>query len=90
MSGGQQQRLFARALNPPFSPLIEELALKLKEDYTIIMVTHNSRQPGITPPLPAGRGLEYDNSDVVLHSERQENRGLHYGEVWLVMGTQSF
>lgn len=32
------------ALDPISTSRIEELALKLKEDYTIIMVTHNMQQ----------------------------------------------
>ena len=39
MSGGQQQRLcIARAL------AVEDLAMELKKDYTIVMVTHNMQQ----------------------------------------------
>ena len=60
MSGGQQQRLcIARALAvqpevllmdeptsalDPISSKIEDLAMELKKDYTIVMVTHNMQQ----------------------------------------------
>ena len=55
MSGGQQQRLcIARALavqpevllmdEPISTSKIEDLAMELKKDYTIIMVTHNMQQ----------------------------------------------
>ena len=53
LSGGQQQRLcIARALmDEPTSALdpistskIEDLAVELKKDYTIVMVTHNMQQ----------------------------------------------
>ena len=45
MSGGQQQRLcIARALDPISTSKVEELATELKENYTIVMVTHNMQQ----------------------------------------------
>jgi len=34
----------ASALEPISTPRIEELAIKLKKSYTIIIVTHNMRQ----------------------------------------------
>ena len=45
MSGGQQQRLCnARALDPISTSKVEELALELKDRYTIVIVTHNMQQ----------------------------------------------
>ena len=45
LSGGQQQRLcIASALDPISTSKIEDLALELKEHYTVVMVTHNMQQ----------------------------------------------
>ena len=48
MSGGQQQRLLmdepTSALDPISTSKIEDLAMELKKDYTIVMVTHNMQQ----------------------------------------------
>ena len=45
MSGGQHQRLcIASALDPISTTKIEDLALELKKQYTIVMVTHNMQQ----------------------------------------------
>ena len=43
LSGGQQQRLCI-ALDPISTSKIEDLALELKEHYTVVMVTHNMQQ----------------------------------------------
>ena len=42
LSGGQQQR--TSALDPISTSKIEELAMQLKERYTIVIVTHNMQQ----------------------------------------------
>ena len=47
LSGGQQQRLCiarAIAIKPIATARIEDLALELKEDFTIVIVTHNMQQ----------------------------------------------
>ena len=59
------------------------------------MVTHNMQQAARISDNTAffllGEVVEYDNTGAaVLHSERQKNRGLYYGEVWLSYGTQSY
>ncbi len=48
LSGGQQQRLCiaqsTSALDPISTSKIEDLAVELKEKYTVVMVTHNMQQ----------------------------------------------
>ena len=79
LSGGQQQRLcIARALavepevllmDEPTSK-IEDLALQLKENYTIVMVTHNMQQAVRISDQTAffllGEVVEYGKTDEVF------------------------
>ena len=47
LSGGQQQRLMdesTSALDPISTSKIEDLAMELKKEYTIVIVTHNMQQ----------------------------------------------
>ena len=83
MSGGQQQRLcIARALavqpeDEPTSALdpistskIEDLAVELKKDYTIIMVTHNMQQAARISDKTAffllGEVVEYGETEQIF------------------------
>ena len=86
MSGGQQQRLcIARALavepevlmDEPTSALdpistskIEDLAMELKKDYTIVMVTHNMQQAvrisDNTAFFLLGEVIEYNNTETLF------------------------
>jgi len=81
MSGGQQQRLcIARALavmDEPTSALdpistskIEDLAVELKKDYTIVMVTHNMQQAARISDKTAffllGEVVEYGETEQIF------------------------
>ncbi len=86
LSGGQQQRLCiarAMAVNPevlmdePCSALdpistakIEELIIKLKKEYTIVIVTHNMQQAGRVSDNTAffymGELIEYDRTRTIF------------------------
>ena len=57
--------------------------MKLKKDYTIIMVTHNMQQAVRISDKTAffllGEVIEYDNTEKLFSMpSRQTNRGLHY------------
>ena len=84
MSGGQQQRLcIARALavqpevllmDEPLDPIstskIEELAMELKGDYTIVIVTHNMQQATRISDKTAffllGEVVEFNDTDILF------------------------
>ena len=86
MSGGQQQRLcIARALmDEPTSALdpisttkIEDLALELKNQYTIVMVTHNMQQAARISDKTAffllGEMVEMNDTETIF-SKPQDKR----------------
>ena len=60
------------ALDPISTALIEELISKLKEDYTILVVTHSMQQAARisdkTAFLVAGELIEYENTKVMFHT----------------------
>ena len=64
------------ALDPISTSRIEELALKLKEDYTIIMVTHNMQQATRISDNTAffllGEVVEYDNTERLFSIPRDK------------------
>ena len=79
LSGGQQQRLcIARALaveptsalDPISTSKIEELAMQLREKYTIVIVTHNMQQAvrisDNTAFFLLGELIEYGNTEQVF------------------------
>ena len=71
LSGGQQQRLcIARALAPISTSKIEELAMGLKEQYTIIIVTHNMQQAARISDYTAffllGELIEYGETEKLF------------------------
>lgn len=59
------------ALDPISTAHIEELAVKLKEEYTVIMVTHNMQQAQRIADKTAffylGEMVEYGNTEKILN-----------------------
>lgn len=65
------------ALDPISTARIEELILKLKEDYTIVIVTHNMQQAGRISDYTAffymGELIEYDKTNKIFtHPEKKQ------------------
>jgi phosphate transport system ATP-binding protein len=64
------------ALDPISTARIEELILKLKKDYTIVIVTHNMQQAQRISDKVAfmylGEVIEYDTCDVMFNHPKQE------------------
>ena len=58
------------ALDPISTSKIEELAMELKKDYTIVMVTHNMQQAVRVPDKTAffllGEVIEYDETETLF------------------------
>ena len=58
------------ALDPIYTSKIEDLALELKDKYTIIMVTHNMQQATRISDNTAffllGEVIEYDNTEKLF------------------------
>ena len=71
------------ALDPISTSRIEELALELKERYTIVIVTHNMQQADRL--LPAGRaGGVRQHRAALLPAHGQAHRGLHHRPLRLI------
>ncbi len=64
------------ALDPVSTMVIEDLLLKLKENYTIIIVTHNIQQAArisdYTAFLYMGELVEYDKTDIIFSNPKHE------------------
>ncbi|WP_259014117.1 phosphate ABC transporter ATP-binding protein PstB [Emticicia fluvialis] len=64
------------ALDPISTGKIEELILKLRENYTIIIVTHNMQQAQRISDKVAfmymGEVIEYDTCDMIFNQPKQE------------------
>lgn len=64
------------ALDPISTSKIEELSIKLKEDYTIIMVTHNMQQAVRISDQTAffllGEMVEYGNTEVLFSNPKDK------------------
>ncbi|MBP6184765.1 MAG: phosphate ABC transporter ATP-binding protein [Saprospiraceae bacterium] len=64
------------ALDPISTRKIEELILKLKEDFTIVIVTHNMQQAQRISDKVAfmylGELVEYDACDTIFHHPKNE------------------
>ena len=73
------------ALDPISTSKIEELAMELKEKYTIVIVTHNMQQAVRISDQTAffllGELIEYSNTEQLFSAQGEEDRGLHHGEV---------
>ena len=87
LSGGQQQRLcIARALavepevilmdEPTSTSRIEDLAIELKKEYTIVMVTHNMQQATRISDKTAffllGELIEYGDTEQLFSMPKQK------------------
>ena len=79
LSGGQQQRLCiapTSALDPISTSKIEELATNLKEQYTIIIVTHNMQQAlrisDKTAFFLLGELIEYDDTQKLFYQPKEK------------------
>jgi len=68
-------------------PQIEELIQKLKEQYTIVIVTHNMQQAARVSDYTAffyiGELIEFDETDVIYTSNKRNDRGLYHRKVWI-------
>ncbi len=66
----------ASALDPIATQRIEELIYELKQDYTIVIVTHNMQQAArisdYTAFLYMGRLIEYGPTDTIFTNPREE------------------
>ena len=64
------------ALDPISTGKIEELIVKLKENYTIVIVTHNMQQAQRISDKVAfmylGEVIEYDTTDAIFNSPKNE------------------
>lgn len=64
------------ALDPISTSKIEDLALKLKKNYTIIIVTHNMQQAMRIADKTAffllGEMVEYNNTDIIFNNPHSE------------------
>ena len=74
------------ALDPISTSKIEELALELKDKYTIVIVTHNMQQAVRISDRTAffllGEAVEVGDTQTVFSTPaRQAHRGLHHREV---------
>ena len=66
----------ASALDPIATSKIEELIFDLKEQYTIVIVTHNMQQAARVSDYTAffwmGQLIEYDRTDKIFTAPRQK------------------
>ena len=83
------------ALDPISTLAIEDLIAELKEDYTIVIVTHNMQQAARVSDQTAffnleatgkpGRLVEIDDTEKIFSNPTAEgHRGLHLGSVRLI------
>ena len=65
------------ALDPISTAKIEELALELKEDYTIVIVTHNMQQAARASDYTAffylGDLIEYDKTNNIFQNAKLQS-----------------
>ena len=77
------------ALDPISTAKIEELIDELKEDYTIVIVTHNMQQAARVSDFTAfmylGELIEFDTTEQDVHrAERPPHAGLHHRPLRLI------
>ena len=78
------------ALDPISTSKIEDLAIELKDKYTIIIVTHNMQQATRIPTellsFLLGEVVEYNETEKLFSvAAGQENGGLYHRKVWLIL-----
>ena len=79
------------ALDPISTSKIEELAMQLREKYTIVIVTHNMQQAvrisdKHPPSSLLGELIEYGNTEQIFSQPgNKKTEDLYYGEVRLEM-----
>lgn len=80
----------ASALDPISNAKIEELIVGLKEEYSIIIVTHNMQQASRISDQTAfflnGDLIEYDRTEKIFMNPSEKDRGLHQRQVWIRRG----
>ena len=77
------------ALDPISTSKIEDLAIELKDKYTIVMVTHNMQQAtrisDRTVFFLLGEIIESGKTEqLFFHAKRPKNRRLYHREVWMI------
>ncbi|MGQ4891947.1 MAG: phosphate ABC transporter ATP-binding protein PstB [Candidatus Njordarchaeia archaeon] len=64
------------ALDPISTMVIEDLLVKLKKDYTVVLVTHNIQQAArvsdFTGFLYMGELIEFDRTDIIFSNPKNE------------------
>ena len=79
------------ALDPISTSKIEDLAIELKKEYTIVMVTHNMQQAARISDKTAffllGEVVEYADTDKLFSTPAgSAHRGLHNRTIRLIQG----
>ena len=88
------------ALDPISTLIIEDLIGKLKDEFTIVIVTHNMQQAGrvsdrtaffnITGVGQPGQLVEYDaTTQDLLEPDRKAHRGLHHRPLRLTFAVRA-
>lgn len=77
------------ALDPISTAHIEDLAVKLKENYTVVMVTHNMQQAQRIADKTAffylGEMVEYGDTEQIFENPKEEkNHPLRFRQFWLM------
>jgi phosphate transport system ATP-binding protein len=75
------------ALDPIATARVEELILALKQNYTIVIVTHNMQQASRVSDRTAffylGELVEYDLTRKIFSNPREKHRGIHHRTIRL-------
>jgi phosphate transport system ATP-binding protein len=71
------------ALDPISTQAIEDLAVELKKDYTVVIVTHNMQQASRISDMTAfyniagtgkpGKLIEYDKTETIFSNPKEKN-----------------
>ncbi len=76
------------ALDPISTGRIEELITELKQDYTVVIVTHNMQQAARcsdhTAFMYLGELIEFSNTDDLFTASEETNRRLHHRSLRLI------